>query len=358
MHRSYDGDIADERWKRAIGLAKRAVEAGCDLSEIPYVEEEEEQKSTWLGSPNPLSQGVTLAQQLSAAAAASSPSVPTSSGPPGLFPPKKMLRPSNVVRKKYLVLLDMNGTLLVRTKQRLPRPHSAILHDIYYYFREDAMEFVEELASNPFVTLAFYTSMKASSAKPAVTALCRGASAELYPREFNKDDPRGSHSWDTMRDLEKIWATTGRAGCGFDETNTIVVEDTVRKMREHPHNVVVVPTYTEISVVRNKDDALRQLSRYFKTLFESQTSDVRTYLQAKPFACVVEEDDDDDISALLPKSFKPLTPYHSASKSTTSSGKKANRSPKPSPHQRRDYPQRQQKPEANSAFHVNNARTN
>ncbi|KAJ8602557.1 hypothetical protein CTAYLR_008353 [Chrysophaeum taylorii] len=193
-------------------------------------------------------------------------------------PEPPIMRPQ---RRQVLVLLDMNGTVLVRSKKRLGRAPDAKLNDVNYYLREHASALVDRLLSNVSVVLAFYTSMRESSARPAITALSGGRDVELYEREFNKVDPLGENHWDTMRDLEKIWGTLGKAGAGFDATNTIVVEDTERKMREHPHNVIVVPSFTEDMV--GLDDALRPLAGFLEALLAAE-GDVRDFLVTRVFA--------------------------------------------------------------------------
>ena len=84
-----------------------------------------------------------------------------------------------------------------------------------------------------------------------------------------------------MRDLEKVWAAPGPAR-GFGPTNTVMIDDTARKMREHPHNVVVVPSFDERDVVRDKDDVLEFLLAYLDMVLE-EPGDVRETIGDKPF---------------------------------------------------------------------------
>ena len=53
-----------------------------------------------------------------------------------------------------------------------------------------------------------------------------------------------------MRDLTRIWSEAGSVGHGFSERDTVVVDDTPRKMRHLPHNAVIVPEYDEAAVTR------------------------------------------------------------------------------------------------------------
>lgn len=75
------------------------------------------------------------------------------------------------------------------------------------------------------------------------------ADPEVYDRPFNAHDPEGANPWDTTRNLPLVWSTPGRAGEGFGPGNTVMVDDTPRKMRFMSAGLVVVPEYTEASVV-------------------------------------------------------------------------------------------------------------
>lgn len=338
----------DQRWARAVALVHVAVENDCDLtsagtfttygttppshaneppstdggasslvSSSPADEDQLKEPPTvgspgadsgfWLGSHNFTLQGTkTLAQQLAAATLTSSsqllcpgqvalPQQQSCPVPP--VPSPTMLIPSSVMsaarpQKKLLMLLDMNGTILVRSKRRIgKRPPDATLYDVHYYLRDKAISFVESLTQNNSIVFAFYTSMKETSARPATSVLCKGRSVELYERKFNKFDPEGENHWDTMRDLKKIWTTPDRVGFGFDETSTVVIEDTARKMREHPYNVIVVPSYTEESVLEGYDSVLTRLGDFLHSLFRANVDDVREFLLCNPFH--IEKDTDD-----------------------------------------------------------------
>ena len=195
--------------------------------------------------------------------------------------------------RRLLVLADMNGTLLVRTTAKIPgaRPPDLVhTNRLYYYLRERAAELVAALATRADVVFAFYTSMQKRNAEPAVRALCGpGGAPELYAAEFNApdDDEAGRrHAWDTVRCLDKVWAHDG-AAFGFDATNTVMVDDTARKMRRWPGNVLVVDEYDADAVARGDDDALSTCLDYVGRLADALASgacaDVRTFTAASPF---------------------------------------------------------------------------
>lgn len=95
---------------------------------------------------------------------------------------------------------------------------------------------------------------------------------EVYDRPFNSVDPQGANKWDTTRDLPLIWATPGRAGTGFGPSNTVMVDDTPRKMRFMNAGLVVVPGYKEASVlaVCGRGEGMEDVERVVGTEEEVQ----------------------------------------------------------------------------------------
>eukprot|EP00903_Cladosiphon_okamuranus_P020304 g18631.t2 len=244
---------------------------------------------------------------------------------------------------QVLVLLDMNGTLLYRAKKPL-RPAAAACGDgseveveaaaakvataasfvhgdpdpFQYYMRPGAGELVAAMHRHPRVRLAFYTSMRGVNALPAARFLmpddCDGSDVattpEVYDRPFNARDPHGANSWDTTRDLPLIWSTPGRAGEGFGPSNTIMVDDTPRKMRFMDAGLVVVPEFTGAGVLEalgfggggegheeeeegveqaavaaasRQREVLPRLREYLGRLLEESGADVRPFIESNPF---------------------------------------------------------------------------
>ena len=72
-----------------------------------------------------------------------------------------------------------------------------------YFLRPGAKSFVASLRSYPNAVVAFYTSMTAQNARPALNLL-GGEGLGLYDRPFNAPVP-GENSWTTVRsfDLKK-----------------------------------------------------------------------------------------------------------------------------------------------------------
>ena len=73
---------------------------------------------------------------------------------------------------KLLVLIDMNGTLLLREKKRISGKAPDFVHAKYkYYIRTGAKHFIKEIMAMSEVRFAFYTSMYGTNAKPAISKL-------------------------------------------------------------------------------------------------------------------------------------------------------------------------------------------
>ena len=162
---------------------------------------------------------------------------------------------------KLLVLIDMNGTLLLREKKLVPGKVPDFVHaKKNYYIRNGAKDFVKNIMSIPQIRFAFYTSMLGTNAKPAISKLAgigwEEDGVQLYDRTYQKHDPSGKNKWDTMRDLEKVWKEEmTNNGYRFGPDNTLMIDDTKEKMREHPNNVLIVPELTAESLVSEAKDS-------------------------------------------------------------------------------------------------------
>jgi hypothetical protein len=170
-------------------------------------------------------------------------------------------------KRKLLVLLDMNGTLLLRSKNKLAgKVHDVKVLGNYCYFRNGAREFCHWLTSmNADIDICFYTSMKAASGVPLATQLVGDSSIYLFDQTYNKRDPAGENSWSMMRDLVRLWSTEDSPAYGHSERDTLMIDDSFAKMREYPDNVFLVPEYTEeyIATKKSAEDGALELAKGF-----------------------------------------------------------------------------------------------
>jgi len=90
---------------------------------------------------------------------------------------------------------------------------------------------------------------------------------EVYDQPYNAYDPEGDNEWDTKRDLQKIWDTEKCKAMNFNETNTVMVDSTFRKVRDFKNNSFILPQYTEEDVIYKTYDhknIFDQCWKYFK----------------------------------------------------------------------------------------------
>ena len=182
--------------------------------------------------------------------------------------------------QNLLVVIDLNGTLLYR-----PGRHSTKFHA-----RPHAKLFLK-------YCIETFTVVIWSSARPQnVKAMCE----TIIPHKL-RDQVAGIWARDkfdlTMEDyneriqcykrLEKVWGTPEIAathpsfkyGGRWDQTNTVLIDDSLEKARSEPHNLVEVPEW--FGNLNEADDILPQVHDYLN--FLSHHSNVSACLRAHPF---------------------------------------------------------------------------
>jgi hypothetical protein len=179
---------------------------------------------------------------------------------------------------KLLLLVDMNGTFLLRARSKFPNqptPFATTKNSsktMYYYLRPDADRFVQWLISKQeicdCVDVAFYTSMKEENALVPLKKLDRYGSVYLYSQEFNKHDSSGENAWDMMRDFPKLWSSRDGPAFGHSERSTIMIDDSTRKMREFPNNLVLVPEFVPECMVEAETFKLEYVMHYVDAVID------------------------------------------------------------------------------------------
>ena len=188
---------------------------------------------------------------------------------------------------RFLVLIDLNGSLVVRTKGRIPGlRHIHAKNGKYTYPRTHTFEFVERLSTNKSIAFAIYTSIHLHNAIPIIdAALSKSQTFHVYAGdEFNTPDP-ASGQWETKRCLRKVWAHAScRArGIDFGADNTIVIDNEAPKVRDCRSNAILIENCDEHLLKRGDDDSLLQLADYLEQLALNCKGDVRSYLKRLPF---------------------------------------------------------------------------
>ncbi|KAI9830966.1 MAG: hypothetical protein M1826_004083 [Phylliscum demangeonii] len=204
-----------------------------------------------------------------------------------------------------LVIIDLNGTLVLRPRNRHP---SSILR------RPGLRHLLRHLlpsSPSPSPSPSPYQVMIWSSAQPAnVARMCReifspaqlARLAAVWNREKLALSPAQYHAKvQVYKRLEPVWADAGVAAAAaaaaapgedaavWDQTNTVLVDDSVLKGAAQPFNIVVVPEFTgraeeEAEKEMEKEGEggpLHQLVRYLDDL--RGWSDVSARIKRDPF---------------------------------------------------------------------------
>jgi len=235
------------------------------------------------------------------------------------------------------VLVDFSGTLICRLKighkpsltlenNNIPPPH--FCHPETgrtCYIRPGAIELLQYLMTHEHISLGALTSIQPKNAKPIWNFLTSEATKSLMAKrhaddlaaienqndiynmfnpfplysgcDFNeKDVTRGINPWDTRRNLEAVWtshqtsATIGEDTIvtKFDGRSTLVIDDSRRKMRYYPFNVLIVPEFGEADLkqlsVSEFDTTMKDLQDYIdRMLCTGPPRDVRTYVESNTF---------------------------------------------------------------------------
>ena len=176
----------------------------------------------------------------------------------------------SLTSSKLLLLLDMNGTLIYRSKTALDSTYVHLSNGTYYFHRPHVDKFLKFLSSHQhWIDIAFYTSMTTKNAVLGAQYLLKDMNPiYIYDQPMNKKDPEGPNHWSMMRDLPLIWSTQNSPGYGHSERSTIMIDDSWAKMREHPGNVIVIPEFNESDVLLRKDDVLENLQSVLSKILE------------------------------------------------------------------------------------------
>lgn len=173
---------------------------------------------------------------------------PEVKGPPAPTPTKEYqktaeLRPMRRESpQKLLVILDLNGTLLVRPKYRAPqsikvRPGVAQLLE-YLFENHAVMVYSSTRPENCLAIVDKFFQPHQTNALAAIWARNKlGLSAEQYNNKVQ-----------VYKKLDPIWAdegiqTTAAPGERWSQQNTVLVDDSQLKALAQPHNLLQIPEF-------------------------------------------------------------------------------------------------------------------
>lgn len=194
------------------------------------------------------------------------------------FPPPAALPQS----RRILVILDLNGTLLYRPARRqrarfVERPHAR-------RFLAYCLEAFH---------LAIWSSARPDNVGRMVEQLLtpdqRARCVVIWARDrlgLSPDDYRLRVQ--CYKRLATVWGcpevqashpAAGRGGV-WDQSNTVLVDDSPEKGRSEPHNILVVPEFSGLEA--EQAGVLPQVHDYLNVLCHQQ--DISRYIRQTPFA--------------------------------------------------------------------------
>ncbi|KAK5993212.1 putative FCP1-like protein [Cladobotryum mycophilum] len=199
---------------------------------------------------------------------------PLSRTSPG--PPSRLAEP-----RRILVIMDLNGTLLYRPNKRNP---------FNFIERPHARQFMSYCIETFHV--AIWSSARPENVNKMVAQLLtpdqRVKCTVIWARDrFGLSPADYDSRVQCYKRLTTIWSDpaviashpTAIHGQRWDQTNTVLVDDSIEKGRSEPHNILEIP---EFSGPKNEMvDVLPQVHDYLNLL--CYQSDISRYMRQSPF---------------------------------------------------------------------------
>ena len=137
----------------------------------------------------------------------------------------------------YLVILDLNGTLLESTHHR----KTGYKFDLrarckYVYYRTGMWSFLRFLGKCPSVKIAVWTSCSADNAKAIVDEVFRGIPLEFC---YSRNECIELSDYKTIKELKKVWENFPE----WNASNTIIVDDSADKLKGYDENIIQVTEF-------------------------------------------------------------------------------------------------------------------
>ena len=146
--------------------------------------------------------------------------------------------------KKLLVVLDLNGTLLVRPNRMKPREFTIRpgVHQLLDYLFNHHLVMVYSSA-RPENVEAMVDALVSKKRAKALAAIWGRDKLELTPEQYNE-------KVQVYKRLDKVWEDDRiQATCPgkqrWNQTNTVLVDDSHLKALSQPHNLILVTEFTK-----------------------------------------------------------------------------------------------------------------
>lgn len=184
------------------------------------------------------------------------------------------------VSDKYLLLIDLNGTLCYRTDTRIENAReSSYFNRRFFYARPGINEFISALHDTGMFELAVYSSAMKHNIVAGLDAMLttpnRTHITHVLDRMMSKPDPAGGE-FDTIRDMDKIWNEL----VGFGPKRTVLL-DNERGKFEKGSVGIVVPEFEETEVLAAEEGSLDEIQRLLEDIALICPDDVGDYFRER-----------------------------------------------------------------------------
>jgi len=197
--------------------------------------------------------------------------------------------------KKILVLFDLNGTLLTKSKLSISAERSCDLHGRTYkfYLRPGYNDFLRKILSHPRSIVGICSSMMYKTIKPIREILIGDPSVEdfkdqmlepVFDRYYTRKDFSSMDKFASTRDLKKVWAHKALEG-KFGLVNTLLIDSDPKKARFYRQNWLQTIPYDSESVISNMPNNtyyMNALADYIVNLLDN-ADNIPEYLKKNPF---------------------------------------------------------------------------
>ncbi|KAM3516110.1 hypothetical protein MY11210_000392 [Beauveria gryllotalpidicola] len=184
--------------------------------------------------------------------------------------------------RRILIVMDLNGTLLHRPNRRRPS---------HFIARPHARVFMDYLLST--FSVAVWSSARSNNVQAMVASLLTPAQRQrclvVWGREHMGLSPADYDARvQCYKRLARVWGDRGvmaahpdaRGGGGrWDQSNTVLVDDSAEKARSEPHNLLRIPEY--LGPAAESPHVLPQVHDYINEL--AWQADVSQYIRENPF---------------------------------------------------------------------------
>ncbi|KAF7544633.1 hypothetical protein G7046_g9746 [Stylonectria norvegica] len=183
--------------------------------------------------------------------------------------------------RRILIIMDLNGTLLHRPNKRRP---------FHFVERPHAKDFLSYCLDTFYV--AIWSSARPENVNRMVAQLLNPEQCErcllVWARDqFGLSPTDYDSRVQVYKRLEKVWAhprvmashPAALEGGRWDQTNTILVDDSLEKARTEPFNLLQIPEFS--GVAGEDSDVLPQVHDYLNRL--AYQSDISRFTRQNPF---------------------------------------------------------------------------